>query len=190
MHRTLVTFLLLALASVAFAEDGARSEFTDSRDGRVYRTVEIGGQVWFAENLAYAAKGSFCYGGAAKGCSERLYPKDVAEKSCPVGWRLPSNDDFQKLYGYAGKTGVRSVGNALKAKSGWDRNGNGFDDFGFDAKPAGYCESRKKCEYRDCFLSMWSSTENISWSLYCVDEDFNKGTYSKTAALSVRCIKE
>lgn len=190
MLRVLTALFFLAVASAALAADGSKSEFTDSRDGKVYRTVEIGGQVWFTQNLGFAAKGSFCYGGTAKGCDGHLYPKDVAEKACPAGWKLPSNDDFQKLYGYAGKTGVRSVGNALKATSGWDRNGNGFDDFGFNAKPAGYCESRKKCEYRECFLSMWSSTENVSWSLYCVDEDFNKGSYPRTAALSVRCIKE
>ena len=131
-----MTFLIVALASLAFAQGDLRSEFTDSRDGRTYRIVDIGGQVWFAQNLAFAAKGSFCYGGAAKGCDGRLYPKDVAEKACPAGWRLPSNDDFQKLYGYVGTNGVRSVGNALKSKSGWDRSGNGFDDYGFDAKAA------------------------------------------------------
>jgi len=163
---------------------------TDSRDGTVYRVVNIGDQVWFAENLRFAAKGSFCYGGQKECAHGRLYPKNVAEKACPAGWKLPSNDDFQKLYGYTGRTGVRSVGNALKAKAGWSHNGNGFDDFGFDAVPSGYCENRKKCDQRDCFLSMWSSTDNVSWSLYCVDEDFNKGSYPKTTALSVRCIKE
>ena len=104
--------------------------FTDSRDGKKYKTVKIGSQMWMAENLNYNASDSKCYDNNPDNCAKygSLYNWNTAKTACPKGWHLPSKAELEKL-----TSAVK-----LKAKSGWNSNGNGTDNFGFSALPGGY----------------------------------------------------
>jgi uncharacterized protein (TIGR02145 family) len=176
--------------------------FTDPRDGKVYKTVKIGEQVWMAENLAYDAEGSVCYeNDPANGKKYgRLYNWETAKIACPPGWRLPSDVEWQELVDFAGDEEI--AGEKLKAKSGWENNkegnsGCGTDEFGFFALPGG-------CRFHDgTFHAVgnygfwWSATQDdddASNAILCrlnyTDAGGNFISAPKTFSLSVRCLQD
>jgi uncharacterized protein (TIGR02145 family) len=112
--------------------------------GKTYRTVEIGGKRWMAENLNYkmSSGGSWCYGNDDSNCDKygRLYNWSAATLVCPTGWHLPTREEWGALAKAAGGTGdygtAGAAGKKLKATRGWGPL-NGTDDFGFSALPGG-----------------------------------------------------
>jgi uncharacterized protein (TIGR02145 family) len=126
-----------------------KGSFTDPRDGRVYKTVKIGEQVWMAENLAYDAPGSIVNDCDPDNFEKYglLYGWKTALNACPPGWHLPNDEEWDALVDFVG--GGKIAGKKLKAKSGWmsseGKPGGGTDDFSFSALPGacgfsdGYC---------------------------------------------------
>lgn len=124
---------------------GEYGKFTDERDGNVYRTVDIDGTVWFADNLKYEVPDalSFCNCADTTSCDSRgrLYPWDVAKKACPAGWRLPSVEEANHLLTFAAQTkydlgGFERTERFFKDTVGWKYK-DGYNTFGFSAVPAG-----------------------------------------------------
>lgn len=123
-------------------------ELVDRRDGKSYRTVLIGDQIWMAENLNYgdsvstpSLKGNtWCGGGDSLkndcGIYGRLYTWAAGGELCPEGWRMPSMEDYMTLAKNFG--GMAFAGDALKSDAvGWGKLG-GSNASGFSALGAGY----------------------------------------------------
>lgn len=174
---------------------------TDSRDGQTYKTVKIGNQVWMAENLNYAMNGSLCYNNEQVYCNKygRLYTWNDAMDACPGGWHLPNKDEFEGLRTLAGQTAedIEKAGVVLKSKSGWAENGNGTDDFGFGALPAGDYDGIDDGLFDDegKRTRFWSSTEESSGNGYYLRLRYNSDNASINSSdtrngLSVRCVKD
>jgi uncharacterized protein (TIGR02145 family) len=107
-------------------------------NGKKYRTVKIGEQTWMAENLADASSGVWYDNDQATYEPLRygkLYTWTEAMAINVPGWHLPYPTEFITLANTVGGIGI--AGTKLKSRSGWDDDGNGTDDYGFNAKPSG-----------------------------------------------------
>lgn len=88
--------------------------FVDSRDGRQYGWVRINNLIWMSDNLSYLPDdnediGEYDNSGnpTNSGYSDSygvLYNYKTALKSCPQGWRLPSDLEWSKLESYLDNT--------------------------------------------------------------------------------------
>jgi uncharacterized protein (TIGR02145 family) len=176
--------------------EGESFIFTDPRDNKTYRAVRIGTQVWMAENLNYAAKGSRCYDDSPVNCDKygRLYNWKDAMKACPKGWHLPKYKEWEDLVYF--KETMFVAGKKLKAKSGWIEDGNGTDEYGFAALPGGLCyPDGNYCCDAGSQGYWWTATQFAARSAFMRKMNYrNESTYyldgTKTEFFSVRCIKK
>jgi len=186
-----------AAATKAAIAKVKKGSFTDSRDGKSYKTLKFGDQTWMGENLNYNADGSKCYNNSESSCATygRLYAVNTAMKVCPKGWHLPNDAEWNKLVDLAGGS---EAGNILRASSGWENNSNGVDAIGFSALPGGYFYGRFYCIGEGG--RWWSATE---WNGEILFEDLEEGCnkYTKVKGdqydsndnkilLSVRCVQD
>jgi len=169
--------------------------FTDQRDGKVYKTVQIGDQVWLAENLAYAVGGRYYNDDPEYGKKYRLlYNWEAAINACPPGWHLPSNKEWINLFPRFCRICGRLERKGLL--TAYDKAGD--LDFGFAALPGGFGTIRGGEEQ---FSSVgrcgfwWSSSDESGWNAYYWGLDFDKCCLKKNASskklslFSVRCVK-
>jgi len=156
--------------------------FSDTRDGHVYKWVRVGNQIWMAENLNYVTYNSHCYGDNVTStvCKQygQLYKWDDAQKVCPPGWHLPSEDDIDNLLadvGGAGKIAYKQMildGNSAfdALPGGFGRGFNGGSEFRFTPPGNG-----------DYYTAFWSSS--VSTGESCANPDPNNNSSSSRYGL-------
>lgn len=125
MKNVILILGLIIYCLTSFSQE--TGTFTDSRDGKVYKTVKIGSQWIMAENLAYKpSSGNFwAYDNDPNNVAKfgYLYDWETSKTIAPAGWHLPAQAEWEKLYNYLGgidkkvfkavKEGGRSGFNAL-----------------------------------------------------------------------------
>ena len=200
-----IVIIILAIGVHATPKKGTMK---DVRDGKTYKTIKIGKQMWMAENLNFITKESFCYENKSANCKKygRLYDWYDAARVCPFGWHLPSKAEFERLFEYI--DGQDVAGAILKSENGWNRcevgtdgeersctdDGNGSDFYGFSALPGGRRISRGDYHSEGIAAFFWTSTKynasnaySISLTYYTVNGIIIDN--NRNAAFSVRCLK-
>lgn len=189
---------------------------TDARDGESYRTVQIGEQVWMAENLRYNAEGSYAAGNDESNVKKygRLYtwtsaldiPHEFSEQPssnniemyrkikednyqgiAPEGWHIPSLKELETLMS---NLSAKSDGSELRSKCFWQKPGT--DTLGFFALPAGYRFDNGSFCHFGRRTRFWCKDEYGSSNAYRLSLTENsmdiEGVY-RSDAISVRCVK-
>lgn len=186
----LLTGFIATFVSLAYSQVSQSAELKDARDGNIYKTIQIGNQIWMAENLNYKTQNSFCENETECKKIGRFYSWRAAMESCPEGWHLPSRDEWLVL---------RS--NVKKAESlyEWDEDYPEIEYYisspNFNALNAGRKESiigqaSKEGAY------FWTSTKYDNKKIFCtyiddLDYDSTKTPCNEVrmVGMSVRCIK-
>lgn len=188
--------------------------FTDPRDGKIYRTVVVNGDLWFGQNLNYAS-GGYCYQDYEPNCEKygRLYTYAEAKTVCPSGWHLPSQREYDGAVSFlemrlgAPEYPSEWTENYLGATFGWTDGMPSKDLYGFALLPAGYRDSRGYYHEAGTAAHMITSDEtDINggypyrrvYQTYKTDDsvvhfsiiDFINAAGNYDFAYSVRCIRD
>lgn len=183
-------------------------EFVDSRDGKSYKTIQVGAQTWFAENLQSTADNMgnsinyYCFNFQSSECETKghYYPFEDAQKACPFGWRMPVENDWQELELYLGMPaneieteGADRTNVAPRLKVGGDSlldialNGALF--VLMDGTPNGFISmDEQSIFYSNTKVN--SEEARIRSLDYNTDGVYRSILYSSQFATCLRCVKE
>lgn len=181
---------------------------TDERDGQTYKTVQIGNQVWMAENLKLEVSDGFCYGDVKANCEKygTFYTAKTALRICPENWKLPNDEAWKILaqnigaeYDVSGRSGGGTfiyinddAISKIRSTTGWT-NSNGTDALGFSAYPAGKFNGTQYSGLGEQAVFMGSnksSGEDASWAAISEKQIYITGGKVTNSAMPVRCLQE
>ena len=202
----------------ACANKATYSLVTDTRDGNKYKTVVIGDQTWFAENLRYEGASHSPYPIWPTSPKKEIYGllyngNDVYERAednvCPAGWHVPSDGEWNQLEKHIGVTQKEiddmeaargeeiNAGELLKDCDLW----NGTNNFGLTLLPTGYSYrevtdiSREESEgYYWTSTKTWGKSDVYPTRIYRrIVSGFRyieRGEHMHSYYSAVRCVKD
>ncbi len=175
--------------------------FVIDNEGYSYKTVKIGDQTWMAENLKTK---HFNNGDLIPNTMFKIY-EDLEMNTtiygrsynysafedlrgiCPIGWHLPSKDEWQTLINYANNKTInlKESGNFHWISS------DGNNVTGFTAIPSGYLLGSGSLLNIGKSSDYWTSTKDMD-KIFDVEigDNFTFFSDTKDSFFSIRCVKD
>lgn len=217
-----LTTFLITLITGCKKEENDPDAIKDG-DGNVYTSISIGTQTWLVENLKTT---QYTDGSSVPLVSDDIAWQDLTEpgrcwydnneesnknpygalynwyavntgKLCPVGWHVPSDEEWTALITFLG--GEEEASGKLRetGTTHWQSpNIEATNSSGFTALPGGFRTSAGIYEKKGEVGVWWSSTEvngspDDAWERYLVFDNTYayRGADFKSLAFSGRCIK-
>jgi len=212
-HLLIFTFLILFFFTVYSCKKDKKvdddiiktSSIVDIRDGRVYRTVNIGEQWWMAENLNYGTMidsteeqsdngvpEKYCYKDKEENCEiyGGLYHWDEimdysttpgSQGLCPTGWHIPTENDWEILKKFLGGSTVAGGKMKEPGTTHWIHpNAEATNSSGFTALPGGYISSLYGFAHLGYNARFWSSTLHPHYDQIVLTKlTYTSGRFSK-----------
>jgi uncharacterized protein (TIGR02145 family) len=137
------------------------------------------------------------------------YPAVATDKLCPTGWHVATDDEWKELEGtidsqYGVGNGEwnnqswrgEDAGDKLKNRIGWFNNGNGSDDYGFEAIPNGFRNAvTGEFEHKTEWGTIWThknadETEHFRREFSHQDDNIARYNGNPLSGYAVRCLKD
>lgn len=190
-------------------------------DGNIYNTVIIQGKTWMKENLKtkkysdasnipFVADGGewsrlsspgYCW---YKNDETRYKDKYGAiynwyvvnsNNICPVGWHVPTDDDWTSLVDYLGEDDAGSMLKATGTEYWEGTNDEATNQTGFTALPGGGRYFTGSFSFSGYHGSWWTTTESsisTAWTR-CIYHDecvVERNNFDKRYGFSIRCVRD
>jgi uncharacterized protein (TIGR02145 family) len=231
-----ILFILLILCFIQSQNCYSQADLIKDVDGNSYHTITISKQLWLVENLSSThfndgteipltienklwknlSTSGYCWYEGDSTSNKKTYGALYnwyavnTGKLCPLGWKVPSFEEWTTLTEYLKNNGFGYTGSgdktakSMAAKSGWQLNwesgtiGNdqvSNNSCGFTALPGGMRWFSGRFESIGTIGWWWSSTETNKKSawLWTLGKDYvrpGRDIIEKTFGYSVRCIKD
>ena len=196
------------------------SDTYKDQDGNTFSSVQIGDQLWMAENLNVVSflngdpihqamseeewedagdesRPVWCYYAYDDGNGQkyaRLYNWYAVTDSrglAPEGWHIPSDEEWSRLSDCLGA----DAGAKMKRADAWKINDDASNEPGLNVLPGGYCNEsgafRGVGEYA-CLWSLTESSEKFAYYRFIRhdSDELFRLDYGKGDGFSCRCIKD